>query len=94
MKTLFWLLLACALVAGLYLYFNPHKTEELRSLSTELAAPLSKSSPKSTQLYRWQNARGEWQFTDFPPPKGTPYEMREYRSDENVLPLPPQLQNP
>jgi hypothetical protein len=46
---------------------------------------------KTVTVYKWRNARGEWQITDQLPPEGIEYERLDYREDENVLPLPPQL---
>ena len=43
------------------------------------------------RVYKWRNAKGEWQITDQLPPEGIEYERLEYREDENVIPLPPQL---
>ena len=83
---LVWVLLAIALIGGIYLYQDPELREQLEDLSSE--AGLSK---KTTSVYKWQNSRGEWQLTDQPPPEGIEYETLDYREDVNVLPLPPQL---
>jgi hypothetical protein len=83
---LVWVLLAIALIAGIYLYQNPELGEQLEDLSSK--AGLSK---KTTHVYKWQNSRGEWQLTDQLPPEVVEYEILDYREDVNVLPLPPQL---
>lgn len=83
---LLWILLAVALIGGIYLYQSPAVRMQIEDLSSE--AGLSK---KTAQLYKWQNASGEWQITDQLPPEGTVYETLNYREDVNVLPLPPQL---
>ncbi len=83
---LLWVLLAVALVGGIYLYQNPDLRDRVEDLSSE--AGLSK---KTTHVYKWQNDRGEWQITDQLPPEGADYEILDYREDVNVLPLPPQL---
>jgi len=83
---LVWVLLAIALIGGIYLYQDPELREQLEDLSSE--AGLSK---KTTSVYKWQNSRGEWQLTDQLPPEGIEYETLDYREDVNVLPLPPQL---
>ena len=56
----------------------------LRSLvkDTPLEAPFAHSSP----VYLWRDERGAWQVTDDPPPEGTPYEIKQYRLDANILP--------
>jgi hypothetical protein len=83
---LLWVLLAVALIGGIYLYQNPDFRTRVEDLSSE--AGLSK---KTTHVYKWQNDAGEWQITDQLPPEGTDYETLDYREDVNVLPLPPQL---
>lgn len=81
-----WVLLAVALIGGIYFYQNPDFRDRIEDLSSE--AGLSK---KTARVYKWQNDRGEWQITDQLPPEGTDYEILNYREDLNVLPLPPQL---
>ena len=49
-------------------------------------------TPEVTRVYRWQDAQGRWHITDTRPPAGTPFTVQSYRSDENIVPLPPQLQ--
>ena len=83
---LLMVLLAVALIGGIYLYQNPDFRGQVEDLSS--GAGLSK---KTTHVYKWQNDAGEWQITDQLPPEGTEYEMLDYREDVNVLPLPPQL---
>lgn len=83
---LLWLLLALLLAGGIYLYLNPDAWKQLRNL------PVHTGIGKQTaQLYKWRNQAGEWQVTDYPPPQGIEFETLEYRSDVNVLPVPPQL---
>lgn len=81
-----WLLLALLLVIGLTLYLNPDYKEQFRILSSQ--AGIGK---QTTRVYKWRNARGEWQLTGQPPPEPIEYEKLEYREDVNVLPLPAQL---
>jgi hypothetical protein len=81
-----WLLLALLLVTGLALYQNPDYKEQFLNLSSQ--AGISK---QTTRVYKWRNARGEWQLTGQPPAAAIEYERLEYREDVNVLPLPPQL---
>jgi hypothetical protein len=83
---LLWVLLAVALIGGIYLYQNPDFRTRVEDLSS--GAGLSK---KTTHVYKWQNDAGEWQITDQLPPEGTDYETLDYHEDVNVLPLPPQL---
>jgi len=81
----FWLLLVLLLAAGIYIYLDP----ELKSQLLNRASGLSQSG--TVQAYKWRNPRGEWQITDTPPPEGVAYELLEHHSDENILPVPPQL---
>mgnify|MGYP001821611930 FL=1 len=81
------LILAALLLAILaWLYFNPDYRKQFEELSS--GAGLTE---KTVTVYKWRNARGEWQITDQLPPEGIEYERLDYREDENVLPLPPQL---
>jgi hypothetical protein len=49
---------------------------------TPLKSPLSTSTP----VYQWRDAQGRWQVTDEPPPEGTPYEVKQYSLDANIMP--------
>ena len=83
---LLWLLLALLLAAGIFLYLNPDAWKQVRNLPAQTGI-----GKQTAQLYKWRNPSGEWQITDSPPPQGIEFEMLEYRSDVNVLPVPPQL---
>jgi hypothetical protein len=48
--------------------------------------------PTTTTVYKWQDARGNWQISDQPPPAPTAYEVLEYRSDTNVMPIAPRAE--
>lgn len=84
---LVWLLLTLLLLGGGYLFLNPDAARQFRS---QLPAP--EFTLKTDRLYKWRNTAGEWQITDTPPPEGIGYERLDYRSDENVLPVPPGIQ--
>ena len=79
-----WWLLAVVLVfaagAG-YLYYDRQLAEKLLK-GTPLELP-----PRITTVYKWQDEHGNWQITDRPPAGDTPYEILEYASDTNVMPL-------
>ena len=81
------LFLGALLLAVLaWMHFNPDYKEQIEQLSSD--AGMTK---KTVRVYKWRNTRGEWQITDQVPPEGIEYQRLEYREDENVLPLPPQL---
>jgi len=82
---LFWLLLVL-LAAGVYLYLNPDSWKQLQKLPAQTGI-----GRQTTHLYKWRNPAGEWQITDHTPAQGVEFEALEYRSDVNVLPVPPQL---
>jgi len=84
-KKLLVLVLLAALALAAYVYWDP----ELRSRWLR-GTPLVEQ-PRTTPLYRWRDAQGEWQISDRPPPPGTAYDTHEYSRDLNVLPLPAQL---
>ncbi|MGB7931943.1 MAG: DUF4124 domain-containing protein [Gammaproteobacteria bacterium] len=87
----FLLLIVLLLVAGLVLYLRPEYRDRIQDLSSDIG--LSRiTSKKTAHLFKWRDARGNWQITDQLPPKGVDYEKLEYREDVNVLPRPPGLQ--
>lgn len=82
-----WLLLALLLGIGIYLYLkDPDFKKRVQDLPSETGL-----IKKTTRVYRWHDADGNVQITDKLPPPGIDYEIRDYREDENVLPLPPGL---
>ena len=81
-----WPLLVLLLAGGTFLYLNPEYRSQLAASTSSIVTPVSTSL-----VYKWRNDTGEWQLTDTLPPEGTSYETLEHRSDENVLPRPPQL---
>ena len=87
MKILAFLLLIAALLFGAYYYFQPKQARDLLRDADLI------TTPEVTRVYKWQDKEGNWHVSDQPPPEGTSFETRDYRSDENVLPLPPQLQS-
>lgn len=80
------LLVAAAFVVGALVYLQ--RNEAPKWLKGTGLVP----KPAPTVVYRWRDAQGAWHVTDRPPPEGTPHERLEYGHDQNVLPLPPQLQ--
>jgi len=85
---LLWLLATVITAAGIWFYTHPDAGAGLKAL-----LPATASSARNDRLYKWRNARGEWQITDTLPPAGTRYETLDFREDLNVLPVPPQLDN-
>ena len=81
-----WLLFALLVAGGVYLYLNPDYRSRLFTSTSNIVTPVS-----TTRVYKWRNDKGEWQLTDSLPPEWIAYEILEHRSDENVLPRPPQL---
>lgn len=70
-------------IAGAYLYMNPEIWKKWVK-GTPLEPP-----PTVTQMYKWQDASGQWQVSDRPPDAGIQYEVLQYRSNENVVPSLP-----
>lgn len=78
-----WPLFLLALVAAwAWWYWWPDTLPE--ALRREL--PMAESSPAHNPvLYKWKDAKGQWQVTDQPPAEG-PYEEIQVDQDTNVLP--------
>lgn len=85
-----WVLLAVLVIAGLYLVQNPDFKIWFKSQAEDISSDAGLTK-KTAVVYKWRNSKGEWQITDQLPPEGIEYEKLEYREDENVLPLPPEL---
>ncbi len=66
---------------------------EPRFTTFQPLAPLVNPSSKTTRVYRWKDANGNWQVADRHPGEDVVYEVLEYRNDVNVLPLPPELRD-
>ncbi len=84
---LLWVLLAVALAAAAWLYFDPEAGRQFRE---ELPRP--EFTRNTDRLYKWRNEQGEWQYTDTPPDPPVAYETLDYRDDVNVLPVPPGIE--
>lgn len=53
------------------------------SLESAAKDPLI-SGGKATQVYKWQDASGEWHFSNTPPPAGIKGSVETYRNDVNI----------
>ncbi len=76
------LVLVAALGGAAYYQYDPEGARRLLA-RTPLAKHLSATQP----LYQWRDQRGQWQVSDEPPPSGTPYQVKQYPIDANVVPL-------
>ena len=79
------LILALVGTAG-YFYLYPESLPEWAG-KTSVGRDL-----QTTKVYKWKDASGKWNVSNQPPPDGTEYQIESYHRDENVLPLPPELQ--
>ncbi len=87
MKKLAILAAICATAFGVYYYLEP---DQVRGWLRD--AELVRA-PEVTRVYKWQDNKGNWHIANTPPSGGVAFEVEDYRSDQNILPLPPQLQN-
>lgn len=81
MKKLLLIVLAVLIGGAVYIYLNP----ELRHQTQQEIDKLTGQDQTRT-LYRWRDADGQWQITDFPPREGIPYETLRYDTEANVIP--------
>lgn len=72
--------------AGGYYYVHPERLPEWAA-KTQVGRDL-----QTTKVYRWKDASGTLHITDRPPAAGIEYQQQSYHRDDNVLPLPPELQ--
>ena len=49
----------------------------------------AKTKKGETAVYKWQDAAGEWHFSNQPPPPGISHKVTIYRSDTNITQAPP-----
>lgn len=54
-----------------------------------LAATENAIDKNVTQVYKWQDANGEWHFSNEPPPAGIKGSVESYRNDVNISQAPP-----
>jgi len=43
---------------------------------------------EETKVYKWQDEKGDWHFSNTAPPKNVESKSKVYNSDENVVPAP------
>ena len=56
--------------------------EEIRSMSRQQ----EEEQPANTAtVYKWKDDKGEWHFSNTPPPEGVASEVKTYRTDINVV---------
>ena len=72
--------------AAYYFYEHPEQLPEWVA-KTPLGREL-----QTTKVYRWKDASGNLHVSDQPPVSGIEYQEQTYHRDDNVLPLPPDLQ--
>jgi hypothetical protein len=48
---------------------------------------------QNTQMYKWKDAGGRWQYSNTKPPEGVAYETVEYVENVNVIPADPDRQD-
>lgn len=76
-------ILAAILTAVMwYIYDDPELSHKVKKEVKQLIPPQN----KTTTVYKWRDAQGNWQITDQPPPAGIRYETLEYQSETNVMP--------
>lgn len=73
--------------------------DELSSNVLSTTKQLSKQlTPKNTEVktttvYKWQDKNGDWQFSNTKPANVADAEIKQFRSDENILPSVTQTAN-
>lgn len=88
------IVLIIVLVAGAF-FLAPDNPDDgspalLQGLSKirSMAEELDNTDGKTTIVYKWQDADGEWHFSNIPPPEGVASQVQTYRADTNVIQAP------
>ena len=77
------IILAAILTAVVwYIYDDPDLSHEVKKEVKQFIP----SQNNTTTVYKWRDAKGNWQITDQPPATGTPYETLHYQSNTNIMP--------
>ncbi|MDT8384755.1 MAG: DUF4124 domain-containing protein [Gammaproteobacteria bacterium] len=61
----------------------------LEGIATDPLASGDNTDKNTTRVYKWQDAAGEWHFSNQPPPTGIKGSVETYRSDVNITQAPP-----
>jgi hypothetical protein len=80
MNKLFQLVLLLCVAAALALWWRPDLLQQ-----AEMQARRTGLLSNTVTLYRWRDEEGVWQYAQYPPTGGVPYEEIETRTDINVL---------
>lgn len=59
----------------------------IKSLGSQVSNDLDIPMPaEETKVYKWQDKKGDWHFSNTEPPSNVDSESKIYKSDENVVP--------
>lgn len=61
----------------------------LEGIASDPLANGDNTDQNATRVYKWQDAAGEWHFSNQPPPTGIKGSVETYRSDVNITQAPP-----
>ena len=81
MKAALILIVVVVLGLGAYAWLNPEFADQVDGSLRDMNV-----KSKTTTVYKWRDANGNWQITDQPPADGIKYETLEYHRDANVMP--------
>ena len=81
MKKILVIVLGLLIGGGVYIYLDPELMQQTEQQMDRLTG-----QEQTQTLYRWQDADGQWQVSDQPPPAGISYETRYYDPQTNVIP--------
>jgi len=77
-----FLIILAGILLGIILFVwqDPQLSKKVKDQTQDLI------TPETTTIYKWQDAKGQWQVSNQPPPGDTPYETLDYHRDINVMP--------
>jgi hypothetical protein len=77
-RLLLFIFLAAAVAAGVARFY-PDLLKD---------TPVERFINRSSPVYQWQDAQGNWLVSDRPPPGDLPYEVKRFPLDANVMTSP------
>jgi len=84
MKKFFLILVIIAAAIAITAILDP----DIKNMILKSAGQMQNKS----KVYKWKDGEGEWQISNMPPARGTPYTEQEYLHNANIVPSLPKTE--